>query len=222
MADLADLKLKLLKLDDRDYPWLLNQIYDPPKLLYCLGNQKLLSKKLIAVVGSRKMTPYGKWVSEKLTKELVEKGLVIVSGLARGVDTSAHRQALRAKGLTIAVLGSGFDHIYPGENKRLAEEIVEKGGLLISEYPPEHRVFPANFPKRNRIISGLSLGVLVIEATLKSGSLITARLAANQGREVFAIPGPINSVQSEGTAMLIQQGAKLVFKLEDILEEIGG
>lgn len=219
---MADLAFKLLKPGDSDYPWLLGQIYDPPQLLYCLGNKSLLGKKLIAVVGSRKMTPYGKWASEKLTKELVEKGFVIVSGLARGVDTSAHRAALRAKGLTIAVLGSGFDHIYPGENKRLAQEIVEKGGLLISEYPPEQRVLSANFPKRNRIISGLSLGVLVIEATLKSGSLITARLSLEQGREVFAIPGPINSAQSEGTAMLIQQGAKLVFRLEDILEEIGG
>lgn len=217
---MPDLKVKLLKLKDSSYPWLLKQIFDPPKVLYCLGNQDLLTKKLIAVVGSRKMTDYGKWACQKLTSELCEKEFVIVSGLARGIDTSAHRAAINTRGLTIAVLGSGFDHIYPPENKEFAREIVEKGGLLISEYPPDQGVLPANFPKRNRIISGLSLAVVVIEAAIASGSLITARLAAEQGREVFALPGPINSEQSKGTAMLIQNGAKLVVEIEDILEEL--
>ncbi len=217
---MVDHKLKLLKLTDKDYPLSLSQIYDPPTLLYYLGNKNLLTKKLIAVVGSRKMTDYGKWAARELTTQLCQHAFVIVSGLARGIDTCAHQAALEAKGATIAILGSGFNHIYPPENNDLSQEIVAKGGLLVSEYPPEQGVLPLNFPRRNRIISGLSLGVLVIEASIKSGSLITARLAGEQGREVFALPGPIDSPESQGTAMLIQNGAKLVARVEDILEEI--
>lgn len=202
------------------YPALLKQINAPPLVLYYRGSI-LSSEKSIAVVGSRKMTGYGKIVTEKLTQELVEHGLTIVSGLARGVDTQAHKTTILNYGRTVAVLGGGLKNIFPPENTKLVEEIIDSGGAIISEYPPNEPSLPGNFPARNRIISGMSLGVLVTEADLDSGSLITARLAAEQGREVFAVPGPITSQLSKGPISLIQEGAKAVTEGKDILIELG-
>ncbi len=215
----------LLCLQDTDYPPLLAAIYDPPPLLYLKG---FLPKEVwrageaffpLAVVGSRKTSPYGKSVTEKLCRALAEQGLCIVSGFARGIDGIAHRAALTAGAATIAVLGCGIDCVYPTEHRKLYDEIKERG-LLVSEFPIGAPPEAHHFPQRNRIISGLSLGCLVVEAGLKSGSLITARLALEQGREVFAVPGPIFSERSAGPHQLIASGAKLVQKAEDILEEI--
>ncbi len=210
----------LLTLSDPAYPPLLSAIYDPPPFLYVKGVWGESSAPYpIAIIGSRKTTAYGKTMTERLSRGLVEQGCTIVSGFARGIDSIAHRAALSGGGDTIAVLGCGIDQIYPRENKKLYDEIIEKG-TIFSEFkigaPPEAH----NFPKRNRIISGLSLGCLVVEANLKSGSLITARLALEQGREVFALPGPVLSETSVGPHQLIASGAKLVEKTEDILEEI--
>lgn len=215
---------ELLTLADTDYPALLLDIYDPPPVLYVKGLWKNEQKQAqsdypIAVVGARQITPYGRRVTERLCRALVERGVSIVSGFARGVDALAHRAALAAFGNTVAVLGCGIDVIYPPEHKKLYQEIGEQG-MLLSEFPTGTPPIAGNFPKRNRIISGLSLGCLVVEAGLKSGSLITARLAMEQGREVFAVPGPIDSEMSAGPHQLIASGAKLVQDAEDILEEI--
>ncbi|MFQ5597205.1 MAG: DNA-processing protein DprA [Nitrospiria bacterium] len=210
----------LLSLNDPDYPALLAAIYDPPPILYVKGplNEDCV-RHPIAVVGSRKTSPYGKSVTEKLCSGLVQQGMTVVSGFARGIDGFAHRAALSAGGHTIAVLGCGIDCLYPPEHKRLYTEMSEQGTLL-SEFPVGTPPEAHHFPQRNRIISGLSLGCLVVEASLKSGSLITARLALDQGREVFAVPGSVFSEMSAGPHRLIASGAKLVQKIEDILEEV--
>lgn len=206
---------------DQEYPELLKQIYDPPIVLYIKGQITKADKKAIGIVGTRKMTGYGKIVTEKFANELAEQSITIVSGLARGVDTLAHRCAIASGGRTIAVLGGGLNKIFPPENKGLADKIASQFGAVISEYPPDYPALAGNFPSRNRIISGLSKGVLVTEATLDSGSLITAKSALEQNREVFAVPGQISSPYCLGPLKLIQQGAKLVIDVEDILEELG-
>lgn len=212
-------KVNVLTIEDVLYPENLKTIHYPPPVLYFKGTIVEADKNSISIVGSRKATYYGKMVAEKLSKDLSLAGLTIISGMARGIDTAAHKGALSVNGRTIAVLGCGIDHIYPPENRRLAQEIKESGAV-ISEFPlftlPERQ----NFPRRNRIISGLSLGTVVVEAAEKSGALITADLALDQGREVFAIPGNINSPLSNGSHNLIKQGAKLVNNYQDILEEI--
>jgi DNA processing protein len=208
----------LVAFGSEDYPPLLKQIPDAPLLLYVRGDVKVLSQFAVAMVGARRPTAYGSSVAHRLSQDLAQRQLVVVSGLARGVDSAAHRGALEAKGKTVAVLGSGIDVIYPRENKRLAEEIAQSGAV-ISEFPLGTGPTPQNFPIRNRIISGLSLGVVVVEAAEYSGSLITARLALEQNREVFAVPGNITSAQSFGPNHLIKQGAKLVDQWMDVLEE---
>ena len=211
--------VEILPLHDPRYPAALKEIYDPPILLYARGRTELLAESKIAVVGSRRPSPYGTAVACKLSEELATAGLVIVSGMARGIDSAAHHGALRAGGATIAVLGCGVDVIYPSENKKLAAEIATRG-LILSEFPMGSVAFPQNFPIRNRIISGLSDGVLVVEGAQYSGSLITARLALDQGREVFAVPGSIISKLSWGPNLLIKQGATLVQQWQDVVESL--
>jgi DNA processing protein len=208
----------LIAFDSEDYPPPLKQIPDAPLLLYVRGDVKVLSQYAVAMVGTRRPSAYGSSVAHRLANDLAQRQLVVVSGLARGVDSASHRGALEAKGKTVAVLGSGIDVIYPRENKRLAEEIA-KSGAVISEFRLGTAPTPENFPIRNRIISGLSLGVVVVEAAEYSGSLITARLALEQNREVFAVPGNITSAQSFGPNHLIKQGAKLVDQWMDVIEE---
>lgn len=200
------------------YPSALKEVYSAPWILFFRGNIDLLSLPLLAFVGARKISAYGKTVVQGLIPELVGCGWGIVSGLALGIDAQSHLTALQAKGKTIAILGSGIDQVYPPQHRKLYDDIVEEG-LVMSEYPPLTRAHPSYFPQRNRIISGISLGVIVIEAAKKSGSLITAHTALEQGREVFAIPGTIYSPASVGTNLLIQQGAKMVTDVKDILEE---
>jgi len=221
MARLSKLGVKLLTISSPDYPPLLRQTHDPPPLLYVLGEIRKEDELALAVVGSRKMTSYGREVTESLVQDLSTHGLTIVSGLALGVDACAHQAALSAGGRTIAVLGSGIDKIMPTTNIPLAQRIVKEGrGAVISEFPLGTEPQAFTFPRRNRIISGLSLGVLVIEAAEKSGALITAGLGAEQGRDVFATPGSIFNPLSVGTHNLIKQGAKLVNSAADILEEL--
>lgn len=212
-------KIKLITLEDNDYPQLLKEISDPPFLLYVKGKLVNHDQPFFSVVGTRKMTSYGEEATKKLVSDLSQAGLVIVSGLAFGIDACAHKSTLEAKGKTVAVLGSGLDKVSPATNFYLAQKIVESGGAIISEFPLETNAAPFTFPRRNRIISGLSLGVLVVEAGEKSGALITAAYAANQGRTVFAVPGSIFSPLSKGVNFLIQQGVKPVTCAEDILEE---
>ncbi len=216
---IAKEEISLLPLNDPDYPPLLSAIYDPPPLLYVKGDRKVLNIYPIAVVGTRKNTPYGRAVAEKISRGLAEMGFTIVSGFARGIDGVAHRTALAAGGKTIAVMGSGIDRIYPPEHRRLFSEIAQNGAIL-SELPMGTEPEAHHFPQRNRIISGLSLGCVVVEAASGSGSLITARLALEQGREVFAVPGLIFSETSRGPHQLISSGAKLTTSVEDIVEEI--
>ncbi|MEW5948957.1 MAG: DNA-processing protein DprA [Thermodesulfobacteriota bacterium] len=211
--------VRILTFQDGAYPQNLANIYDAPALLYIKGNLSEADTFSVAVVGSRHATYYGQKAAEGLCRSLAGHGLTIVSGMARGIDTAAHLGALRGKGRTIAVLGSGLDIVYPEENKDLYHRIIENGAV-ISEYPLGTPPEPKNFPIRNRIISGLALGTVIVEATGKSGSLITANLALEQGREVFAVPGSINSLRSTGTHKLIKQGAKLVESAEDIVEEL--
>jgi DNA processing protein len=207
-------------LDDLKYPSSLKNIENPPFVLYVWGQILKKDQKALAVVGTRKMTAYGGQTTESLVADLVSADLTIVSGLARGIDSMAHKTALSARGRTMAVLGSGLDWIYPQENKNLASQIAEGHGAIVSEYPLGTQPYLGNFPARNRIIAGLSLGVLVIEGGEKSGSLITARLAVEQGREVFAVPGPIYHPGTRGPAHLVRLGAKLVLSVDDILEEL--
>ncbi len=218
--EISDSGIKWVTIFDDNYPKLLAQIYDPPTVIYYKGEPQW-NERSIGVVGTRKITGYGKVATEKFTRGLVEAGLTIVSGLARGVDAQAHLTAVSEEGKTIAVLGGGLNNIFPPENRSLAAKIAEGFGALITEFPPNYPSLPGNFPARNRIISGLSLGVLVIEAAEDSGSLITARLALEQGREVFAVPGPITSDLSKGPINLIREGARVVFSPEEILEELG-
>ncbi|HEX7534858.1 MAG TPA: DNA-processing protein DprA [Syntrophales bacterium] len=209
---------RLITYHDSLYPRALLNIYDFPPFLYTKGLLKEDDVN-IAVVGSRMASTYGKFSTERLCRELAINGITVVSGLARGIDSAAHKGALTGKGRTIAVLGCGLDTVYPPENQKLYEEIVAKGAV-ISEYPFGTPPSGSNFPARNRIISGVSLGVVVVEANEKSGSLITAKLALEQGREVFAVPGSIDSAGSRGTHKLIKQGAKLIENVHDILDEI--
>ncbi len=211
--------VKLVKFGDKDYPELLKQIHDAPVILYIKGNIEEEDKYSLAIVGSRLSTTYGRCIADKLSGELSSIGFTIISGMARGIDSVAHKSAIKRGGRTIAVLGSGIDVIYPPENAGLGEKIIEHGSV-ISEFPPKTKPNRENFPVRNRLISGLSLGVLVIEASIKSGSLITANYALEQGREVFAIPGNIMSNNTLGTHKLIQKGAKLVHNVDDIIEEL--
>lgn len=211
--------VKIVTFQDHSYPKNLNDIYDAPALLYVKGHLTDDDDFSVAVVGSRHPTHYGQKAAEALCRSLVGYGLTVVSGMARGIDTAAHVGAIAGQGRTIAVLGSGLDVIYPEENKELYRHIAEKGAV-ISEYPFGTPPEPKNFPIRNRIISGLALGTVIVEAAQKSGSLITAHLALDQGREVFAVPGSINSLRSTGTHKLIKQGAKLVERAEDIVEEL--
>lgn len=212
----------LVTLADADYPKLLLEIADPPVLLYARGRRALLSSDCVAMVGSRNTTPQGEQNAEAFAKALVQVGVTVVSGLAFGIDAASHRGALMAnhtRASTIAVVGTGIDRLYPARNKELAQAISERG-LILSEYAMGTPPLQANFPRRNRLISGLSRGVLVVEAAVQSGSLITARLAAEQGREVLAIPGSIHSPMSRGCHALIKQGAKLVESAQDVIEEL--
>ncbi|NOU41472.1 MAG: DNA-protecting protein DprA [Methylotenera sp.] len=209
----------LVTLADAEYPQALLEIADPPPFLYAKGNLALLNQPSIAIVGSRNASVQGEKNAEAFAHDLCGYGLCIVSGLALGIDGAAHRGALKAGGATIAVVGTGLDIVYPAKHRDLAHQIVERG-LVVSEFALGTPSKPQNFPKRNRIISGLSLGCLVVEANLQSGSQITARMAAEQGREIFAIPGSIHSPMSKGCHQLIKQGAKLVDCLQDIAEEL--
>lgn len=210
----------ILTWSDERYPLLLKEIFDAPPIIYVRGRVEILTNRpTIAIVGTRTPTPYGIHVAETLARDLTRAGVSIISGLARGVDTAAHRGALEAEGSTVAVLGSGVDVIYPRENKKIADRIAATGAM-ISEFPLNTYPAPQNFPIRNRIISGLSLGCTVVEAAEHSGSLITARMALEQNREVFAVPGPITGSKSFGPNFLIKQGAKLVQNWRDIIEEL--
>ncbi|CAM3941351.1 DNA-processing protein DprA [Roseateles saccharophilus] len=219
-AWLAEPGHRLLALGDADYPPRLLATADPPLLLWLQGRHELLAAPSIAVVGSRNPTAQGGDNARAFARALAQNGYAIVSGLALGVDAAAHEGALDAGGATIAVVGTGLDQVYPPRNAGLAGRILAAGGLIVSEYSLGTPVLPANFPRRNRIIAGLSLGCLVVEAAVQSGSLITARLAVEAGREVFAIPGSIHSPQARGCHALIRQGAKLVESAEDVLEEL--
>ena len=206
-------------LNDPRYPAILREIYDPPVMLFARGRVELLQETLFGVVGTRRPTPYGLAATERLAGDLARAGLVIVSGMARGIDTAAHKATLSAQGDTIAVLGCGVDVIYPTENRKLAEQLVSKG-LILSEFAMGSVAFPQNFPIRNRIISGMGVGLLVVEGAQYSGSSITARLAIDQGREVFAVPGNITSKMSWGPNLLIKQGAKLVQDWNDVVVDL--
>lgn len=214
---LAKLGIKVVLRRDREYPRLLKEIENPPQVLFVKGYFRVEDDRALAVVGTRKPTGYGKEIARKLVEELCAAGFTIVSGLARGIDGIAHRTALECGGRTIAVLGGGVDRIYPGEHVGLASDI-SKHGAVISEFACGKLPVPGNFPARNRVISGLSLGVLVVEGAAKSGTKITAALAADQGREVFAVPGPITSRFSEAPVDLIKLGAKAVTGIEDVLQ----
>lgn len=215
----SELGAKIITFEDKDYPRLLAEIYDPPPVLYSLGEISVLNQKSVAIVGTRKPTAYGRKIAEQMGGELAEFNINVVSGLARGIDACAHRGALKAGGPTTAVLGCGIDVVYPPENYEIMKEII-KAGCVVSSFPIGTRPLASNFPARNRIISGTSLGTVVIEAAEKSGSLITADFALEQGREVFAVPGSVFSPYSRGTHKLIKQGAKLVENVNDILEEL--
>ncbi|WP_044413636.1 DNA-processing protein DprA [Thiomicrospira microaerophila] len=209
----------IITMEDAAYPALLREIADPPILLYVRGDLSLLETPQLAVVGSRHASRQGLQIAEDFSRYLSNVGLAITSGLAHGIDAAAHRGALQGIGKTLAVIGTGIDRIYPAANQNLAREIAEQGAI-VSEYPLQTRPLAQNFPRRNRIISGMATGTLVVEAALKSGSLITARQAMEQGREVFAIPGSINNSLAKGCHQLIKQGAKLVETAQDILEEL--
>ncbi|OGB87034.1 DNA protecting protein DprA [candidate division WOR-1 bacterium RIFCSPLOWO2_02_FULL_46_20] len=211
--------IKILSREDENYPELLKNIYDPPPVLFIKGEVASLAGTTIAIVGTRQASRYGKEIAQKFAFELASLGLTVVSGLALGIDTAAHQGALEAKGKTIAVFGCGVDYIYPPSNRDLAREI-ESSGALVSEFPLGTGVEKGHFPRRNRIISGLSLGTIVVEGHYDSGAMITAKFALDQGREVFAVPGNIELDQSKGPHWLIKQGAKLVETVDDILEEL--
>ncbi len=210
--------IQVLKITDKEYPELLKKIHDPPKVLYSRGDASFLNSRCIAVVGTRTATAYGREVARRLSHDLSKCGFTIVSGLASGIDTEAHKGALAADGATIAVFGCGIDMVLPRENTELAEEI-EKKGALVSEYEPGTPPAKWTFPRRNRIISGLSVGVVMVEGHWDSGAMITAKLALDEGREVFAVPGKVDIDQTKGPHWLIKQGAKLVENVDDILEE---
>lgn len=216
---IAKHKVRVITFLDKDYPENLKNIYDPPVVLYVKGEILARDNVAVAVVGSRRASFYGMQTAERMGLELGSRGITVVSGLARGIDSSAHKGALKAKGRTLAILGSGIANLYPEEHTELAEEI-SRSGAVISEFPMTTIPDKGNFPKRNRVISGLSLGVVIVEAGERSGALITSDCAIEQGREVFAIPGKVDSMTSKGTNRLIKQGAKLAENIDDILEEL--
>ena len=218
---IESLRDTVVTLVDEAYPPLLKEIPDPPLALHFRGDVSLLARTSIAVVGSRRASPYGVNAAAHIARQLAGAGIVIVSGLARGIDAAAHHAALDAGGTTIAVLGTGIDVVYPRGNDRLFRRI-EEHGLIVSEFPPGSPPLPVHFPIRNRVISGLTLGTVIVEASARSGSLITARMAAEQNRDVFAVPGSIFAAGSEGTHRLLQAGAKLVHDVNDVLEELPG
>ncbi|MGA7381173.1 MAG: DNA-processing protein DprA [Terriglobales bacterium] len=220
LARTAAAGVKVISVDDSAYPTQLKQIYDPPLILYVRGDAPVISQPGIALVGTRHPTPYGLGMAERLSCDLAARGLVIFSGMARGVDTAGHRGALAGKGKTVAVFGTGVDVAYPKENTRLMDQILATGGAVISEFPMGTFAAPQNFPIRNRIISGISLGVLVVEAAEYSGTRITARCALEQSRDVYAVPGNVTNKNSWGPNTLIKQGAKLVATWEDVWEEL--
>jgi len=220
IARAASAGVTLLSVEDPFYPSRLKEIYDPPLALYVRGNPEVLIQPGLAMVGTRHPTPYGSGMAERLATDLATQGLVIISGMARGVDTASHRGAIAAKGKTVAVFGTGVDVIYPKENSRLSEQILALGGALISEFPLGTFAAPQNFPIRNRILSGMSVGVLVVEAAEYSGTRITARMALEQNRDVFAVPGNVTNKNSWGPNTLIKQGAKLVATWEDVWEDL--
>mgnify|MGYP004509106481 FL=1 len=223
------MKIEEIIINSKEYPEKLKNIYNPPLKLYVLGNKQLLNQKSIAIVGARKATEYGKKMAYKFSKELAEMGINVISGLAKGIDAYAHLGTIQAQskvinsgkiGKTIAVMGSGFNNIYPKENIELARKIIKSGGCIITEYSAETKPEKLNFPKRNRIISGLSNGVLVVEANKTSGALITADFALEQGKEVFALPGDITKEQSEGCNELIKDGANIITNSQEIFNMI--
>ena len=220
LEKLAATSASILTYRDDAYPERLRQIYDPPALLWVRGDASLLSRPILAVVGTRHPTPYGTGMAEKLARELAMRGLIILSGMARGIDTAAHKGALAAKKPNVAVWGTGVDVIYPKENKALAEQIIAGGGAIVSEYPLGTFPAPQNFPRRNRILSGMSVGVLVIEAAEYSGTRVTARCALEQNRDVFAVPGNVTNKNAWGPNLLIKQGAKLTSCWEDVWEDL--
>ena len=219
-AKAIEARARIISLSDPEYPSRLKEIYDPPVILFVKGNVEVLSQPGLAMVGTRHPTPYGTGMAERLASDLAARGLAIISGLARGIDTASHRGAVAAKGKTIAVLGTGIDIMYPKENTRLTEQIVSLGGAIITEFPVGTSPAPQNFPIRNRIISGMSAGVLVVEAAEYSGTRITSRLALEQNRDVYAVPGNVTNKNSWGPNTLIKQGAKLVATWEDVWEEL--
>ncbi|MCH5586230.1 DNA-processing protein DprA [Shimazuella sp. AN120528] len=219
LRKLEEKQIDTITIFDDDYPPLLRELPQAPWVLYLLGDRSLLNTKCIAIVGTRKASIYGRKVTEQLSRELSQVNWTVVSGMAAGIDGIAHQSVLAAGGKTIAVLGTGIDEIFPKHHQKLYHQLI-RSGLVISEYPPGTPGHPGLFPQRNRIISGLSFGTVVVEAAERSGSLITAEFSMEQGREVFAVPGPIHSQGSKGTLSLIQQGAKCVQSVTDILEEL--
>lgn len=215
------MKTVRIDIESVEYPARLREIPNPPQQLYCTGDISLMSRRSIGVVGARKNTVYGKNVALMIGRRLAESGLVVTSGLALGIDGYSHEGALEAGGEVIGVLGSGIDHMTPQRNRGLMNRALERGGLVVSEYPPEVEGFKSNFPARNRIISGLSDALVVVEAGLESGSLITARLATEQGRTVYAVPGNINSQTSIGCNLLIRDGAVPLIIIDDMIRDIG-
>lgn len=211
--------IEIINIYDKEYPDKLKLIYDPPIVLYIKGNKKILNEKSVAIVGCRLPTKYGENIAKKIAYNLSINNINIISGLAKGIDTCSHKGCLKAKGKTIAIVGCGLDRVYPEENKLLFKNIINNGGAIISEYVIGTKPLAQNFPRRNRIISGLSNGVVVVEAKEKSGTLITADFALEQGKEVYAVPGNITSFNSYGTNKLIKQGAKVVTNIQDILED---
>lgn len=210
--------IDIITIEDDEYPKLLKHIYDKPVILYIKGNKKILNNKSISIVGCREPSIYGQKAAKYFAYNLAKREINIISGLAKGIDSCSHIGALMANGKTVAVIGNGLDMIYPKENNGLANEIIKKGGAIITEYPLGVKPEKLNFPARNRIISGISKGLIVVEAKAKSGTLITVDFALEQGRDVFVVPGNINSINSIGTNELIKQGAKLVTNYKDILD----
>lgn len=211
--------LEIITIENNNYPERLRNIKNPPQKLYAEGNLELLKSNIISIIGSRACSENGIELTKKFSKELIYQGITIASGMAIGIDTIAHQTTLKEKGNTIAVLGNGFQHIFPTKNIQLYQQIIENGGLIITEYPPEEKAKSAYFLQRNRIVSGLALGVLIIEAAYRSGTSVTAKLAKQQGRKVFAIPHELNDKHGVGTNRLIQEGAKIVTSTEDIMKE---
>jgi DNA processing protein len=220
LRDLEKLEARMVVFSDPDYPEPLREIHDPPMVLYAKGLDIPAKTTFVAVVGSRNSTPYGVKTAENLAQGLARRGLGIVSGLARGIDSAAHWGCVEGRSFSVGVLGTGIDVVYPPSNKKLFDVMNEKGAV-ITEFPLKTPPEPKNFPIRNRLISGLSRGVIVVEATMKSGSLITASVALEQGREVFAVPGSVHSFKSKGCHFLLKQGAKLVENADDVLDELG-